>query len=83
MFVKDLFNKFNVDCPSWLEKDSLEDDLIESDNNFEDGVHKWRFKNDFKDILLTFDGKEFHFKAFDDGNLMLDNVVTETYCVNW
>lgn len=82
MFVKDLFDKYNVICPNWLEKNSLEDDLIDSDYSVEEGLHKWKFKNEFKDILLTFDGEEFHFKAFDDeGHLMLDNVYTKNYCM--
>lgn len=35
-----------------------------------------------KDILLTFNNKEFHFIAFDkNGNIMIDNVYTETYCI--
>ncbi len=36
-------------------------------------MHKWKFKNDFKDIVLTFDGEEFH--------LMHDNVANNKFTV--
>lgn len=54
MLVKEFFEKYNIQCPNWLERESLEDDLIDSDYSFEDNVHKWRFKNNFKGYITYF-----------------------------
>ncbi len=74
MFVKDLFERDNVDCPEWLDS-YLEDDWMNSIYSFEDNVHKWHLQDPFKNVVISFDGKEYRFQAFDDeGNVIVERI---------
>ena len=78
MYVEDLFYEKNIKCPNWLKKIYLEEKWMDSNYEYKNGVHYWFIKNNFEDLNITFDGKELHFKAFNEkGILILDNIYTE------
>lgn len=81
MLLKDLFKKEGVNCPQWLSHEFINNGWNDSTYSFEDDTHKWTLKNPFQDLLITFDGEEYHFIAFCDGEVMIDNVITEDLCV--
>ena len=80
MLLKDLFEKDGVNCPEWLSYEFIEDNWKDSDYSVDGNTHKWSLKNPLQDLLITFDGVEYHFIAFKDGEVMLDNVITEDVC---
>ena len=80
MFVEELFARENIDCPQWLTKTFLEDVWRNSTHSIEDDIHTWRLQNPLQNLLITWDGKEYHFIAFyKNGEQMLDNIITEEW----
>ena len=79
MLLIELFDRDNILCPEWLSNEFLEDDWQDSVYSYEEGKHTWSLKTPVKDVKITFDGQEYHFIAFKDGEIMLDNVITEEY----
>ena len=81
MLLQDLFKKDDVNCPEWLSHEFIDDGWKDSTYSFEDNTHKWTLKNPLQDLLITFDGNEYHFIAFHDGQVLLDNVITDDFCI--
>jgi len=71
MFIdlKDLFERDKVKCPSFLENEKLMEELSNSEYSIENGIHTWKYKDDFRDIKITFDNETYIYLGFDeDGN---------------
>lgn len=82
LMLKELFERDNVPFPEWLAYEYLDEDWKESIYSFEKNKHVWSLKTLFKNVRITFDGKEYHFIAFDEeDNIMFDNVTTEKYVI--
>ncbi len=82
MFLNELFARDGVTCPNWLSNVVLENEWINSHYVFEDNVHKWSFKNQFKNVLITFDNTEYHFIAYSsNGEILCNNIITESETV--
>ena len=78
MFVEQLFKKHEVTCPEWLSMELLDDEWNQSEYSIEGDTHKWTLVNPLQNLMITFDGNEYHFKAFtEDGKLLFDNVITK------
>ena len=71
MLVKELFDKFNITCPNWLETETIDDEFIDlSKYKFEDNTHKWLLKRNDEVTIITFNGKEYRYKAFDKNGVL-------------
>lgn len=71
MFIdlKDLFERDNVKCPSFLENEELMEELSNSEYSLENGIHTWKYKDAFRNIIISFDGETYNYLGFDeDGN---------------
>lgn len=71
MFIdlKDLFERDNVECPSFLENEKLMEELSNSEYSLENGIHTWKYKDAFRNIMISFDGETYSYLGFDeDGN---------------
>jgi hypothetical protein len=68
MFIdlKELFERDDVKCPSFLENEKLMEELSDSEYSLENGVHTWKYKDEFKDIKITFDGETYIYLGFDE-----------------
>lgn len=77
IFVKDLFKKQNILCPSWLADTPLDDEWKDAEYSFSDGVHKWRFTDELRDVEIRFDGTTYTFGAYRDDAFYLLNECTE------
>ena len=67
--LKDLFERDKVKCPSFLENEKLMEELSNSEYSIENGIHTWKYKDDFRDIKITFDNETYIYLGFDeDGN---------------
>lgn len=82
ILLKELFERDNVSFPEWLSCEYLDEDWKDSNYSFEKNKHVWSLKTLFKNVRITFDGKEYHFIAFDEeDNIMFDNVTTKEYVI--
>ena len=80
MLLSKLFQRDGVECPKWLKHILIEDYWINSDYSNEDNTHKWVFKNQLVNLLITFDEKEYLFIAFDkSGSVIFERIVTPEY----
>ena len=80
MFLNDLFQRDGVDCPEWLKHVLIENYWINSTYSYEDETHKWSFKNQSVNLLITFDEKEYLFIAFDKSeSVIFERIVTPEY----
>ena len=64
MFVKELFDKNNINSPEWLVIHIINDEWINSEYSFEKNSHKWIIKNKLKNVQITFDGKIFTLRTY-------------------
>jgi len=64
--LKDLFERDNVKCPNFLSKEKVMTELFTSEYSFKDGVHYWRYDDDFRHLELSFDGITYLYLGFDD-----------------
>ena len=81
IFVKDLFKKQNILCPSWLADTPLEDEWEDADYTVSDSVHTWRVTDELRDVEIRFDGVTYTMGAYRDGAFYLLNECTEDYSV--
>lgn len=80
MLLNDLFQRDGVDCPEWLKHVLIENYWINSTYSYEDETHKWSFKNQSVNLLITFDEKEYLFIAFDKSeSVIFERIVTPEY----
>lgn len=80
MLLNDLFQRDGVDCPEWLKHVLIENYWINSTYSYEDETHKWSFKNQSVNLLITFDEKEYRFIAFDKSeSVIFEKTVTPEY----
>lgn len=75
--ILDLFDKDNILCPDWLSYLQLEDDWMDSIYSYEDGKHTWNLQNDFKNVQITFDGKEYNFYVLEEDELSCLETIRE------
>lgn len=75
--ILDLFDKDNILCPDWLSYLQLEDDWMDSTYSYEDGKHTWNLQNDFKNVQITFDGKEYNFYVLEEDELSCLEIIRE------
>lgn len=77
IFVKDLFATQNILCPEWLSSIPLDDEWIDSSYSFEEGVHKWRYKDALKDVEISYDGMTYRDGVYRNEDFYLLSEITE------
>ncbi len=77
MFVKELFDKENITCPEWLSYNMIDDYWQDAEYSLEDNVHKWTFKDELRNVLITFDGERYTFGAYFEDIFEVLNIITE------
>lgn len=76
MFVHELFDKENINCPEWLSDELIDDYWQDAEYSLEDNVHKWTFKDELLNVLISFDGETYTFGAYFDDLFKVFSVVT-------
>lgn len=79
MKLKDLFDKENIICPEWLSNKMIDSYWENADYSLEDNVHKWIFKDELRNTMITFDGETYIFGAYSpDGYFQVFEKETES-----
>ena len=80
MLLKELFEKDNVECPLWLSDYYITDDgWVYS---FEDGIHKWRFTDEARDMEIRFDGESYTLGAYFDNDFNVLQRINESEVIH-
>ena len=81
MLLKELFERDGVECPEWLSNELLEDGWKESVYANRGRYHVWTLKNQLQNSRISFDGKKYHFKAFDEDEkiLLFEQIITKEF----
>ena len=69
VMLSDLFAQEGVKCPDFLKAEMIMTELLDSNYSFENKTHTWKFKDEYRDIKITFDNETYIYQGFDeDGN---------------
>ena len=78
MLLKELFDQKNITCPEWLSDKMIDDYWQDSIYSFEDEVHKFSFKNELRNVEMTFDGETYTVGAYFDDMYSVLEIVTDS-----
>jgi len=76
--VKDFFELYGLDCPSWLAWEMLEREWLDCSHTIgDDGVHRWELKDLLRHVVLVYDGDSYVMQGFDsDGEQIMSRSIS-------
>lgn len=71
--IETLFDKFDVECPPWLNDILEEDEWLDSKYSFDGTFHKWVLHTQMFQKVIKYNGTEYEYTLFDlnDTNLQI------------
>ena len=71
MWLKELFEKDNVDFPEWLPNEYLKDEWKDAVYFKGENIHKWELTNPFGMNIITLTNNVYLFQGYDEDNQLI------------